>query len=119
MIKKIIFIFMMVLITPLYALEITKVNRLNFGEVVQGDKYVKLSNVRVYVEGEPGEEVKIYYPERYETDAGELLVTVRERTITLSNGGRGRFSLDCKLNLSRGNKAGKLNQRIPISVSYK
>lgn len=92
---------------------------MNFGEVVQGDKYVKLTNVRVYVEGEPGEEVKINYPERYDTDAGELVMNARQRTITLSNGGRGRFSLDCKLNLSRGNKAGKLNQRIPISVSYK
>lgn len=119
MIKKIILAAMVVFTAPLYALEITKVNSLNFGEVVKGDKYVKLTNVRVYVEGEPGEDVKIYYPERSETDAGELIMNARERTITLSSNGRGRFSLDCKLNLSKSNRAGRINQRIPISVSYK
>ena len=117
--KKIILLLMMVFVAPLYGVEIVKMNHLDFGEAVRGDKYVKLSNIRVYVEGEPGESVKISYPESYTTKAGELIITAREGRIRLSSSGRGRFTLDCKLNLNRGKSPGRINEGIPITVSYK
>lgn|GEM_PF-2321950 len=118
MIKKIILFFMLAVL-PLYGVEITKVSNLDFGEVVRGDKYVKLRNIRVYVKGEPEEKVKIYYPESFETEAGELLINVRQEEIRLSNNGRGKFTLDCKLNLRNNVSAGNMKESIPISVSYK
>lgn len=117
--KRLILIFMIAIMSPLYALEITKMSNMNFGEVVRGDRYVKLTNLKVYVEGEPGKKVRIYFPRNYQIEAGELIINVREEVVRLSSDGRGRFTLDCKLNLNKGVGYGIIHQWVPVEVAYK
>jgi len=115
--KKLILIFFLVMSVS-FSLEITDIDSLDFGVVVAGDKNVSLTNVGVYIEGNPGKEVEIIIPETYDLKGNSMSIRMRENKIILNGEGRGKFRLDIKLKLNNISGNETLTDNLSIKVKY-
>lgn len=115
--KKIIMLFILT-VTTVFSLEIQSIDPLDFGEVVSGDRSVRLSGVGVYVKGDPNRKVRIDVPRKYEVEGNEMIIEVGKRVIVLDSGGRGRFKLNVDLKLRDTRKYETITDRLNVKVSY-
>lgn len=116
--KSIIILFVFCMSQNLYSLEIYRMDSLNFGEVVKGDRRVTLDGIRVYVKGKGSKTVILDIPEEINTSAGRVRIIPRERTIRLNNRGRGYFILRCEIKPTYS-RYGRIDDSIDVKVSYK
>lgn len=115
--KKI--ILLLFLITSLsFSLEITGVDPLDFGIVIEGDKSVSLTDAGVYVDGRPGKSVEIIIPETYDLDGNKMIIKPREKVIKLDDSGKGKFSLDIRLELKNKQEYKTIVDNLFIKVRY-
>lgn len=115
--KSIFLALMIFLSTISYSLDIYRVDKLNFGDVVRGDKEVALKNFKVYVKGIPNEYVRLYLDDEVNTEAGRILFRPKSRVIKLNNNGRGYFVLNCKLKPNYS-KYGDIDDHVSFNVKY-
>ena len=115
--KKLILIFFLV-VSFGFSLEITSIDPLNFGVVVEGDRSVSLSDAGVYVEGKPGKRVEIIVPEIYDLDGNKMTIRSREKVIKLDGSGRGKFRLDIRLELNNTKEHKTITDNLSIKVRY-
>lgn len=101
-----------------FALEISGIDPLNFGVVVEGDKSVSLSDVGVYVEGKSGKRVEIVVPEIYDLDGNKMIIRPREKIIRLNGNGSGKFRLDIKLELNNIKGRKTITDNLSVKVRY-
>jgi len=113
-------ILLLFLITSLsFSLEITSVDPLNFGVVVEGDRNVSLTNVGVYVDGKAGKTVEIVVPDNYDLSGNKMIIKTRKKTIKLDGNGRGKFRLDIKLELNNIQGRKNITDNLSVKVRYK
>lgn len=115
--KKIILVFFL-MISFTFALEISSVDPLNFGTVVEGDRSVSLTGVGVYVDGKSGGVVEIIMPEIYDLDGNKMTIRPREKVIKLDGNGRGKFRLDIKLELNNIKGRKTITNNLSVKVRY-
>ena len=115
--KKMILVFFLVF-SFAFSLEISSVDSLNFGIVVEGDRSVSLSDAGVYVEGKSGGVVEIIVPEIYDLDGNKITIRPREKVIKLDGNGRGKFRLDMKLELNNIQGYKTLTDDLSIKIRY-
>lgn len=115
--KKI--ILLLFLITSFtFALEISSVDPLNFGVVVEGDRSVSLNDIGVYVDGKSGGVVEIIIPEVYDLDGNKMTIKPRDKVIKLDGNGRGKFRLDIKLKLNNIKGRKTITNNLSVKVRY-
>ncbi|WP_028855390.1 hypothetical protein [Psychrilyobacter atlanticus] len=115
--KKLILIFFLMM-SFTFALEISSVDPLNFGTVVEGDRSVSLTGVGVYIDGKSGGVVEIIVPEIYDFDGNKMTIRPKEKVIKLDGSGRGKFRLDIKLELNNIQGYKTLTDNLSIKVRY-
>ncbi|MGB6127134.1 MAG: hypothetical protein WBG30_00135 [Psychrilyobacter sp.] len=115
--KKLIFLFF-IMVSISFALEISNIDPLDFGVVVEGDKGVLLTNVGVYVDGKSGKNVEIVVPEIYDLSGNKMIIKVREKKIRLDESGKGKFRLDVKLELNNTKGGKSLKENLYVKVLY-
>lgn len=115
--KKLILMFFLVMSLS-FSLEISSVDPLNFGVVVEGDRSVSLTDVGVYADGKPGERVEIIVPETYDLDGNKMTIRPREKVIKLDGSGRGKFRLDIKLELKNRQEYKTITDNLSIKIRY-
>lgn len=115
--KKIILLFFMV-VSFGFSLEISSVDPLNFGVVVEGDRSVSLADIGVYVDGKSGRVVEIIVPETYDLDGNKMTIRPVRREIKLDGTGRGKFKLDIKLELDNIRGRSTITDNLSLIVRY-
>ena len=100
-----------------YSLEVYRVDDLNFGEIVEGDRKVTLTNVRVYVRGEADKSVRLALDNRVATKAGIISFYAKQDVIRLTKNGRGYFVLKCELK-PNSKRYGDIRDTISLNVRY-
>jgi len=115
--KKLILMFFL-LISVSFSLEITSVDPLDFGIVVEGDRDVSLTDVGVYVDGRSGRNVEIIVPETYDLSGNKMIIRPKRKIIKLDGNGRGKFRLDIKLELNNIQAYKTITDNFPIKVRY-
>lgn len=115
--KKIIFLFFLIS-SLIFALEISSVDPLNFGTVVEGDRSVSLTDTGIYIDGKPGKNVEIIIPEIYDLDGNKMTIRPREKVIKLDGNGRGKFRLDIKLELNNIQGYKTITDNLSVKVRY-
>ncbi|UUV18785.1 hypothetical protein NRK67_16080 [Fusobacteria bacterium ZRK30] len=115
--KKLILLFFLVM-SFTFSLEISSIDPLNFGTVVEGDRSVSLTDVGVYVEGKSGGVVEIIVPEAYDLDGNKMIIRPRRKEIKLDGNGRGKFRLDIKLELNNIQGRRTITDNLSVKVRY-
>lgn len=112
-------ILLLVLMTSFtFALEISSIDPLNFGVVVEGDRSVSLTDAGVYVEGKSGGVVEIIVPEIYDFEGNKMTIRPREKVIKLDGNGNGKFRLDIKLELNNIQGRKTIIDNLSVKVRY-
>jgi hypothetical protein len=101
-----------------FSLEITGVDSINFGIVVEGDKNVSLTDTGVYVDGRAGKNVEIIVAEIYDLDGNKMITKPREKRVKLDDSGKGKFILDIKLVLKNKQEYKTIIDNLFIKVRY-
>ncbi|MCK5780497.1 MAG: hypothetical protein KAH04_05720 [Psychrilyobacter sp.] len=115
--KKIFLLFFMIISTA-FSLEITSIDPLNFNPAVQGDKEAYLTDIGVYVKGEPGKRVEIIVPEIFITKGNKMEIEVKEKSVLLDSDGNGKFKMDVKLHVEKIEVYKTLTDKLSIRVKY-
>jgi|ASRL01.1.fsa_nt_gi hypothetical protein len=115
--KKI--ILLLFLITSLsFSLEITSIDPIDFGEVVEGDKKASLTDTGVYVHGKPGKDIEIIVAEIYDLDGNKMTTKPREKIVKLDDNGNGKFVLDIEVELKNNQEYKTITDNMLIKVKY-
>jgi len=115
--KKLILLFFLVM-NFAFALEISSVDTLNFGTVVEGDRSISLNNVGVYIDGKSGGVVEIIIPKIYDLHGNKMTIIPREKEIRLDGNGNGKFRLDIELELKKKQEYRTITDNLSIKVRY-